>query len=124
MSPLYREAISCETRGPSDASDKCVLQVAVVRQNNYHELPVHLRPQEAPAQGPDGTRSSSPTAVQRLAALTANTSVSQPVGKRHSTRHRRKVSLQDEQEHFSPPNFSAIYSRQKAPQYMSCAIHE
>ena len=83
----------CESRTSTASCPQTALQVAVVVQNAYHEPPPGLRecqPGEAASQS---TRASpgSPTAVQRLAKLSAgslNPGVTQPSAKKSP--HRRK----------------------------------
>lgn len=95
-SHLYRQALICENRASTISSPETALQMAVVVQNAYHELPPSL--QEQP---PSGLRSqsarvlpSSPTAVQRLAKLSSSSlnagtaHASSANAKRHA--HKRK----------------------------------
>lgn len=90
-SHLYREALVCEKH--DEAGDvETLLQVAVVLQNSYHEPPTGLREGLANDDRPGNKKQpSSPTAVQRLAALSVGSLGGQPQAsssKKHA--HRRK----------------------------------
>lgn len=99
-SHLYRQALICENRASTVTSPQTALQIAIVVQNAFHELPASLKealPSEA--RSPSKPQPSSPTAAQRLAKLSANSQLA--LGPAHSTtsikKHahkRKKVTLQ------------------------------
>ena len=71
-SPLYREAVVCESRTSTVSNPQTVLKVCVVAQNAYHELPVSLQEHNFDLRSQSAkVLPSSPTAVQRLAKLSA-----------------------------------------------------
>ena len=94
-SHLYREAIVCEKRDAGSEAPENALQLAIVLQNSYHEMPVII--QENPETAHDSSRkpASCSTAVQRLAALSVGSGQVPPSAsgsKRHAHR-RKKVSV-------------------------------
>ena len=103
-SHMYREALVCENRTSTVTNPQTALQIAIVVQNACHEVPAELQERQ-----PHQLRSQSakvlpgsPTAVQRLAKLSAgslnpNANTTSGPGqahassKKHSNR-RKKVS--------------------------------
>lgn len=91
-SHLYREAIVSEKRNAGSETPETALQLAIVLQNSCHEMPASL--QEKPGTGQSLSKKhpvNSPTAVQRLAALSSTSGQIAPSaagGKKHA--HRRK----------------------------------
>ena len=94
-SALYREAMVCESRTATVSTPQTVLKVCVVVQNAYHEVPVELQERHTFDLRSQSAKvlPSSPTAVQRLAKLSASSQ--NPMGahghftsKKHA--HKRK----------------------------------
>lgn len=88
-SPMYREAMVCESRTATVSNPQTVLKVCVVVQNAYHELPLSLQERHNFDLRSQSAKvlPSSPTAVQRLAKLSAT---SLNVGGTHLTSSSKK----------------------------------